>query len=252
MDNLEIVYKDVSSLIPYARNSRTHSDDQITRLASSIKEFGFTNPILIDGENGIIAGHGRLQAAKKIGLAIVPTIELSGLTAAQKRAYILADNRLALDAGWDENMLSIELSELKEAGYNISLTGFQETEVDRYISGLSEESENPYTDLTDIPQYQPKGINPAIVQCFDDSKYRELCEEIECAGITDEEKEFLKKATTRHIVFNYSYIAEYYCNASKEMQQLMEKNALVIIDYNDAIKYGFADCIKSLENTPKN
>ena len=113
---LKIVYRQVADLIPYARNARTHSDEQVTRIASSIKEFGFTNPILIDGDNGIIAGHGRLMAAKKLGMREVPTIELSGMTDAQKRAYILADNKLALDAGWDEELLRLEFEELRGGG----------------------------------------------------------------------------------------------------------------------------------------
>src|SRR5471032_1877666 len=102
----------LTSLIPYARNARTHSDAQIAQIAASIREFGFTKPILVDGERGVIAGHGRLLAARKLGLTEVPTIELSHLSQAQKRAYVLADNRLALSAGWDEDMLRIELGDL--------------------------------------------------------------------------------------------------------------------------------------------
>lgn len=123
MEKLQVVYRKVNDLIPYARNARTHSEEQVTRLASSIKEFGFTNPILLDGENGVIAGHGRLLASKKLGLKEVPCIELAGLTKTQKQAYILADNKLALDAGWDEEMLKIELDELKESDLNIEKLG---------------------------------------------------------------------------------------------------------------------------------
>lgn len=102
-----IELRPIERLIPYARNARTHSEAQIAKIAASIAEFGFTNPILVDGDNGIIAGHGRLAAARKLGLREVPVIELAYLTPAQKRAYILADNRLALDAGWDEEMLAL-------------------------------------------------------------------------------------------------------------------------------------------------
>lgn len=126
---LKVVYRQVNDLIPYARNARTHSDDQVTRIASSIKEFGFTNPILIDGENGIIAGHGRLMAAKKLGMREVPTIELSDMTDAQKRAYILADNKLALDAGWDEELLRLEFEELRGGVIDLELTGFSLDEI---------------------------------------------------------------------------------------------------------------------------
>ena len=129
------LYKRVSteSLIPYARNSRTHSDAQVTKIAASIKEFGFLNPVIIDGQSGIIAGHGRVLAAKKLGLLELPAIEASHLTDAQRRAYIIADNRLALDAGWDDELLRVEFEELTEAGFNLELTGFSLDE----ISGMT-------------------------------------------------------------------------------------------------------------------
>jgi len=146
--SLEINYISTDVLIPYVNNSRTHSDKQVTEIASSIKEFGFTNPVLIDKENTIIAGHGRLLASKKLGLKEVPTILLENLTEAQKKAYIIADNKLALNAGWDEELLSIELKELDELGYDTSLTGFSEDELsdilDKPISkGLTDEDEVP-------------------------------------------------------------------------------------------------------------
>ena len=121
---IEIQYKATEDLIPYARNSRTHSAEQVAQIAASIREFGWTNPILIDGENGIIAGHGRVLAAHKLGETQVPTIELSHMSDTQKRAYIIADNKLALNAGWDDEMLALEIDELKEAGFDLSFTGF--------------------------------------------------------------------------------------------------------------------------------
>ena len=120
----------ISELIPYARNSRTHSDEQVAQIAASIKEFGWTNPILVDGENGIIAGHGRLMAARKLGMEQVPVIQLSGMTATQKKAYIIADNKLALNAGWDDELLGLELSELDLEGFDLELTGFTQEEID--------------------------------------------------------------------------------------------------------------------------
>ena len=130
---LKIVYREIAELIPYANNARTHSQTQIKRIAESIKEFGWTNPILIDGNNGIVAGHGRLLAAKKLGMRQVPTIELSGLSPTQKRAYILADNRLALDAGWDEDLLKLELTELQELNFDLALTGFSDEEIEELL-----------------------------------------------------------------------------------------------------------------------
>ena len=132
----EIVHKPIADLIPYANNARTHSDEQIAQIAASIKEFGFTNPILLDGTNGIIAGHGRLMAARKLSLDTVPCIELSHLSDKQKKAYILADNRLAMNSGWDENMLRFELSDIGESGFNLDLIGFDI----EYLSKLFDES----------------------------------------------------------------------------------------------------------------
>lgn len=142
-------YKTVSvvDLIPYARNSRTHSDAQVAKLASSIKEFGFLNPIIVDGENGIIAGHGRVMAAQKLGLQSLPCIEAAHLTEAQKRAYVIADNRMALDAGWDNEMLRIELQELDADGFDLSLTGFTVDEIQGLQFDDDAEAEMP--DLAD-------------------------------------------------------------------------------------------------------
>lgn len=124
-------YKEVNvaDLIPYARNARTHSEAQVAQIAASIAEFGFTNPVLTDGKRGVIAGHGRLLAARKLGMATVPAIELAHLTAAQKRAYILADNKMALNAGWDDGLLASELGALKLEGFDLALTGFGEDEI---------------------------------------------------------------------------------------------------------------------------
>lgn len=126
---MQITQKLVTELIPYVKNSRTHSDEQVAQIAASIKEFGWTNPILVDGDNGIIAGHGRLMAARKLGYTEVPTIELADLTETQKKAYIIADNRLALNAGWDNEMLKLEFDELAELGFDLSLTGFTLDEI---------------------------------------------------------------------------------------------------------------------------
>lgn len=153
MDKIEIRYKKVEDLIPYVNNSRTHSDEQVSQIASSMKEFGWTNPILLDGENGIIAGHGRLMAAKKLNQTEVPTIELAGLTDIQKKAYIIADNKLALNAGWNDEILKLEIAELKNAGFDLGLTGFNVDELkvfDPVIEGLVDEDQVP-----DVPE-EPK------------------------------------------------------------------------------------------------
>jgi len=127
---MEIEYKSTSKLIPYINNTRTHSEEQVQQIASSIKEFGFTNPILLDDKDGIIAGHGRLMAAKLLQLDEVPTITLKGLTEAQIKAYIIADNKLALNAGWDEELLKVEIEALQEMNFDIDLLGFNAEELE--------------------------------------------------------------------------------------------------------------------------
>ena len=160
---MKITQKKVESLIPYINNSRTHSDEQVAQIAGSIKEFGWTNPILVDGANGIIAGHGRLLAARKLGYKEVPTIELKDLTETQKKAYIIADNRLALNAGWDNELLTIELNDLLADGFALELLGFDPKELDALlepdvVEGLTDEDavpdvpDEPTTKLGDIYQ----------------------------------------------------------------------------------------------------
>ncbi len=130
---------EIEKLIPYARNSRIHSDEQVAQIAASIKEFGWTNPILVDGEAGIIAGHGRLAAARKLGLKKIPVIELSHLSPTQKKALIIADNKLALNAGWDNDLLSLEIEELNLEGFDIELLGFNKTEIDKLFENENDD-----------------------------------------------------------------------------------------------------------------
>ena len=129
----QIEFVATADLIPYARNARTHSESQVAQIAGSIQEFGFTNPVLIDSTNGIIAGHGRVLAAQKLGLKSVPCIRLGYLTDAQKRAYILADNRIALNSGWDDAMLEVELAELHADEYDLGLLGFDADELSKLM-----------------------------------------------------------------------------------------------------------------------
>ncbi len=129
----KIEMRKTESLIPYARNSRTHSKEQVAQIAASIKEFGFNAPVAIDAEGGIIAGHGRVMAAQLLGLEEVPVVVLEHLTEAQKKAYIIADNKLALNASWDNELLKIELEDLKDLNYDLSLTGFDNKELDAFF-----------------------------------------------------------------------------------------------------------------------
>lgn len=151
-DTLEAIQ--IDALIPYARNSRTHSDAQVAQIAASIKEFGFTNPVLIDAGGGIIAGHGRVLAARKLGLSEVPCIRLEHLTDAQKRAYVIADNRLALNSGWDMEMLKVEFADLQELGFDLELTGFDLDEIKELLAPVGTEG------LTDPDDAPPLPENP--------------------------------------------------------------------------------------------
>ena len=151
---LTIAYKKIKELIPYCNNSRTHSDEQVLQIASSIKEFGFTNPVLIDGQGGIIAGHGRIMAAQKLKMDEVPTITLSDLSEAQKKAYIIADNKLALNSGWDDELLKIELEQLKELDFDLGLIGFSDDELALLMGGETTEGlvdEDQVPELVDDP-----------------------------------------------------------------------------------------------------
>lgn len=152
---MQIVYKKVNELIPYINNSRTHSEEQVNQIVASINEFGFTNPLLIDEKDNIIAGHGRLLASKKLKMEEVPCIVLSGLTEAQKKAYIIADNKMALNAGRDDELLKIELENLKELDFDLELTGFNVDELDN-IFQVEEEQEIVEDDFDIEPPEEPK------------------------------------------------------------------------------------------------
>ncbi|MCI7527189.1 MAG: site-specific DNA-methyltransferase [Mollicutes bacterium] len=152
---MEMVYKKVNELIPYINNSRTHSEEQVNQIVASINEFGFTNPILIDEKDNIIAGHGRLLASKKLKMEEVPCIVLSGLTEAQKKAYIIADNKMALNAGWDDELLKIELENLKELDFDLELTGFDVDELDDILGKNEEETEIVEDEVPEVPE-EPK------------------------------------------------------------------------------------------------
>ncbi|MEF9600893.1 ParB N-terminal domain-containing protein [Paracoccus sp. PXZ] len=138
---LAVEYRGLDSLVPYARNARTHSEAQVAEIAGSIREFGFVNPVLIAEDGTLIAGHGRVLAARLLGMDTVPAITLAGLSDSQRRALVLADNRIALNAGWDEALLALELSDLKGAGFDLGIMGFEDGELDRLLAGADEEDE---------------------------------------------------------------------------------------------------------------
>ena len=170
---MQIEILPIDTLIPYARNSRTHSDEQVAQIAASIREFGFTNPVLIDGDGGIIAGHGRVLGARKLGLAEVPCIRLAHLTEAQRRAYVIADNKLALNAGWDDEMLALELRDLQSMDFDLSLTGFEDDDIAALLAGLDATPEGE-TDADAVPEPQAEVVTqPGDVWVM--GKHRVMC-----------------------------------------------------------------------------
>lgn len=142
---MKIEKVNTDKLIPYARNSRTHNEVQVSQIAGSIREFGFTNPVLIDNDNGIIAGHGRVLAAQKLGLKEVPCIRLSHLTETQRKAYVIADNKIALNSGWDEEMLGLELADLRELDFDLGLLGFDAVSIESFLN-----PPEPYVEVAEV------------------------------------------------------------------------------------------------------
>lgn len=245
MDNeLKIEYLPVGSLKPYKKNAKKHPAEQIEHIANSIREFGFRQPLVIDKDNVLVIGHGRLLAAKKLGLDTVPCVRAGDLTEVQIKALRLADNKTN-ESEWDFDILGGELDDIfdidmSEFGFELDFN--EETEIENKPT-----DDNPYTSKTDIPQYEPNGENVSISDCLKMQKYETLIEHIKQSGVTDDEKFFLCMAAARHLCFSYKKIADYYASkASAEMQALMEESALVLIDYGDAIKNGYARLSKQI------
>lgn len=255
----DFAVKRVSDLVPYANNSRTHSPEQVSKIAGSIRAFGFTNPVLLDEDGTIVAGHGRVMAAQTLGMSEVPVVTLHGLTEVQRRQYVIADNRLALDAGWDEAMLALELKAIELEGASLEATGFETAEIERLMDGQALAAEDTgaggaaeaepsgqYTHKIILPVYTPKGEKPSPSELFDDSKTKELRSEIVAATLPEDVRAFLLSAAERHTVFHFRRVAEFYAHSGPDTQRLMERSALVIIDFDKAIENGFVKLSKTL------
>lgn len=236
---MNILELNVDELIPYENNPRKN-DEAVEKVALSISAFGFKVPIVIDKNNVIVTGHTRLKAAKKLGITTVPCIMADDLTEEQIKAFRLADNKVSEFSEWDEEKLMKELEELE---MDMSLYGFESLE--KELDEISEE--NPYSKGVKIPQYEPTGEDVPLSSCYDDTKANELIQAIESSEVPEEIKVFLRLAAMRHIVFNFRNIAEFYANASAEVQELMEQSALVIIDINDALANGYVKLSKTVE-----
>ena len=230
--SIEIVMRKIGELKPYENNPR-HNDMAVDAVAASIQQFGFKNPVIIDKDGVIVAGHTRYKAAKKLGITDIPCISADDLSDEQIKAFRLADNKTAELAEWDEDLLGKEMQGI--INIDMSQFGFSVGEDE-----LGEEmQDDKYTLKVKIPQYEITGECPEISDMLDSSKADELIQEVEATDIPEEIREFLIQAARRHIVFNYRNIAEYYAHAEPEVQKLFEKSALVIIDVNDAIANGY-------------
>lgn len=240
IEQMKVTYKNIRDLKPYKKNAKKHPKEQVEQIANSIKKFGFTQPVLIDKHNCVVAGHGRILGAKKAGLKEVPTVCLDELTEEQIKAYRLADNKLN-ESDWDFGLLDEELGVLAD-DIDMSLFGF-----DLDMTDEEDEPKKPkYTMKTNAPVYEIRGDKPQLTDLFNMTKTKKLIKDIEKSSVSEREKKFLKMAAYRHCVFDYGKIAEYYAHASEEMQKLMEDNALIIIDYDRAYELGYVKMMKKL------
>jgi hypothetical protein len=242
---MEVRDLSLDSIIPYARNPRKN-DGAVDKVAASIKEFGWRSPIVVDEEMVILAGHTRYKAAKKLGLTEVPVHIAEGLTEAQKKAYRIADNRVAEEAEWDEELLKFELEELGDLDFDMNFLGFDNKELSKLLE--DSDQDNPYTQKINTPTYEPSGEKPSLEELYDDEKAMDLIVSIQESNLDEKEKKFLMAAASRHIVFNYDKIANFYAHSSQECQELMENSALVIIDFDKAIENGFVKLTQEIND----
>lgn len=237
---LEVEYVPIDSIRPYSGNAKDHPKSQIEQIKSSMKEFGNIDPIGVwRGE--VVEGHGRLEAAKQLGYTEIPVIRLDDLTDEQRRAYGLIHNRLTLNSGFDTDALEAELASISDI--DMSVYGLQASE--DLGDGADDDT---YTKKVDVPQYEIKGEKVTAAELVDTTKSEELMETITHAKIPEEIKRFLMLASARHNVFDYAKIAEFYAQTTPEVQRLMEDSALVIIDYNDAIRKGYVNLSKEIDD----
>ena len=232
--------------VAYARNPRKN-DHAVDRLAAAIREFGFRVPMLVKSDGTVVDGHLRLKAAQKLELETVPIMLADDMTEAQIKAFRISVNRMAELAEWDYELLAVELDELRDLDFDLSLIGFEPGELNDLIGTPNTGPDlSEYTSKIEAPTYTPKGDKPEISALFDRTKLDALLVKIEASELPYAEKQFLTAAACRHVVFDYHQIAEFYCHASPEMQRLMEDSALVIIDFEKAIENGFVHVTKRL------
>lgn len=239
--NMQIVEKELTWLKPYANNPRDN-ESAVEPVANSIKEFGFKVPIVATSDGEIINGHTRFKASKMLGLKKVPVIISDDLTDEQIKAFRLADNKTGELADWNEELLAKELEKLD---FDLEQFGFEKL-ADEFDE--EDDEEDPYTSKITTPTYEPTGEEVYLQDLVDTTKRDELIRKIQTADIPSDIEDFLKNAAQRHLRFNYRNIAEYYASAPKEVQELFEDSALVIIDYNKAIENGYLKLTEAIES----
>jgi hypothetical protein len=238
---------EIEKVTGHPRNPNKHGDEQIALLAKIIKASGWRNPICVSNRSGfVIKGHGRLMAARVLGVTHVPVEYQDYATEAEEYQDMIADNRIAELAERDMGIIKELLEELEKGANDMDLTGYVEAEIERLMLQEHQEEVNKYTNKIVAPVYEPKGECPPLDALIDRTKTKQLIAEIDAAGIPPDVAEFLRFAAERHTVFNFRQIAEYYCHADATLQDLMERSGMVIIDFKKAIEYGFVHLTERL------
>ena len=241
---MNIVKIAITQLVNDPNNARKHNQKNLKAIKGSLAKFGQQKPIVIDSKNIVIAGNGTLEAARSLGWTHIDAV-ITELDDLGKMSFALADNKTSELAEWDDDILKEQLDWLDKQDFDIGDIGFGDFSLDD-DDDKSKDDDDAYTKKIKSPVYEPKGEKPQINELFDYSKTKKLVEEIEQSNIPDDIKDFMLKSAYRHTVFRYDKIAEYYAHAPKEVQCLMEKSALIIIDFNQAIENGFVVLSKEL------
>lgn len=254
-ESMKIELIPIDKIIPYENNIKEHPQEQVDKLKESIKEFDFNDPISVDENNIILEGHGRFMALKQLGEKTAKVIKIKHLNEVQKKKYRIYHNQLTMSTGFNVEKLKLELDainidlgEIVNAEIILENLGFSKDDIKNL--GLTDEEKeelNNYSKKIKAPIYEPKNEKPELKELFKNEKYLDLVGQIEKSKIPKKEKEFLKLAATRHIVFNYESIADYYSHSKKENQELFENSALVIIDFDKAIENGYIQLDKNIK-----
>ena len=238
---------DWSTLRPHPRNPNRHPPEQIALLSKNIRALGWRHPVIVSRLSGfVVAGHARIEAAKLLNINAVPVDYQPFASTEEETAYLIADNRIAELAERDNAILKDLLQELDTGANDMDLTGYTEQALEELMTQTHQEEDQTYTNKIIAPVYTPKGDNPTIATLIDRTKTDRLKAEIEAAQLPADIAGFLKDAAERHTVFHFGRIAEWYCHATPQVQDLMERSGMVIIDFKKAIEYGFVHLTERL------